>query len=620
MMNYYPYNSRKSLYRSKPGAVASGESLTLRLLLHKDACVYNAFLCIRKDGEDLVEYELSPAEWLEDYRFYDKTLTFSEGVYRYYFRYTSRHGEFFVSKEKHGNGTVSASPGELFRQTVYSKNFETPEKFKGGIIYQIFPDRFYSSGTEKQGVPADRVLRSDWGGQPFFTQNETENTLGNDYFGGDLKGIEEKIPYLASLGVNIIYLNPIFEAHSNHRYNTADYFKVDPLLGTGKDFISLCDTAHKNGIYIILDGVFSHTGDDSIYFNKSGRYDSPGAYGNENSPYRNWYKFNDSEIGYSSWWGVPSLPETDETNPDYMEFICGENGVLKHWLSLGADGWRLDVADELPDGFLDLLRISVKEEKSDALILGEVWEDATDKISYGERRRYLLGNQLDSVMNYPFSNGIIEYIRHGDAAALCDTVCDICEHYPKPALDILMNHIGTHDTARILSVLGRDNDDYGDREHQASVHLTEREKDLAIKRLKAAAVLQYTLVGIPSLFYGDEAGLEGLLDPFCRECYPWGKENSDLLSFYKELGTTRRSLSPLKTGSFEPFIADDGVFAFLRKDGNSAVLTAVNASPEPREIILPDGYETVFGKKDNNGKQILNQYEYLIAKFKRQEE
>ena len=366
-VNYYPYDSRNNLYRSHLGAVPAGENLRLRLLLHKDAQVFDAFLRVLNDSDNsFFEIQMTPCEWLGDYQFFDAQITTVDGLYWYDFRYTSAHGQFFVVKDKNGLGVVSQTQGDKFQLTVYDNEFTTPDWLKGGLIYQIFPDRFYNSGKEKTDVPLDRYLCEDWGKIPEHRQNNGPCSLGNDYYGGDLKGIEQKLPYLKELGVTCIYLNPIFEAHSNHRYNTANYEKVDMLLGDESDLVSLCKEGGKLGIKIILDGVFSHTGDDSIYFNRTGRYGEGGAYRDYNSPYHAWFKFYDYPNGYDAWWGVKTLPETNEDNDNFTDYITGENGVLRKYLRLGIGGWRLDVADELPDKFLDKLRDAVKSENSDA--------------------------------------------------------------------------------------------------------------------------------------------------------------------------------------------------------------------------------------------------------------
>ena len=302
---------------------------------------------------------------------------------------------------------------------------------------------------------ADRIYREKKDGEPYFWPNEQEDGyLNRDYFGGDFEGIRQKLPYLANLGVTCIYLNPIFEAHSNHRYNTADYLKPDPLLGTAEEFTRLCAEAKERGIRIILDGVFSHTGSDSLYFNREGRYGPGGAYRDRNSPYRSWYDFDSGyNCGYRSWWGFESLPEVQEDDPSYVNFICGKGGVIDTWLNRGASGFRLDVADELPDEFIEKIRAAVKSHGNDKLLIGEVWEDATTKEAFGRRRTYLRGHGLDTTMNYPFRNLTIDFVRGADAAAVADGLMDIVENYPKPAVDCLMNFLSTHDTERAMTAI-----------------------------------------------------------------------------------------------------------------------------------------------------------------------
>lgn len=588
-MNYYPFDSRNPLYRNRFGSIAEGETLRLSLLLHSDACVHDAYLLIREDSND--EYStlrLTAGEWIGDYRYYNGEITLSEGLYWYKFFYTSAHGEFYVTKTGESIGCVTEE-GTDWQQTVYSADFTTPDWLAGGIIYQIFPDRFYNSGAEKVNIPEDRYICNDWYKQPEYRQSGDKLRLSNDYYGGDLKGIEEKLPYLKSLGVTCIYLNPIFEAHSNHRYNTANYLKIDPVLGDEKDLENLVKSAENLGIAIILDGVFSHTGDDSVYFNKYGRYNTVGAYNSKNSQYFSWFKFNDYPNDYSSWWGISTLPETEENDLSFTNFITGENGIINYWLDKGVKGFRLDVADELPDGILDKIRLAMKRKSKENYLLGEVWEDASTKISYGSRRRYLRGKQLDSVMNYPFANAIIDFVKNGNGQNLVNTVMNVLENYPKPAVKLLMNHIGTHDTSRILTVLGSDYTP-NSREEQSRTFLSEQQYNTAVNRLKLAAVLQYTLPGIPSLFYGDEVGVEGYGDPFCRATYPWGKENKELLDFYKSLGKFRRSNSAFKEGEFVPIYSDGTAVVYIRTDGENSVLTAVNIGSEPVSVQLPEKF------------------------------
>ena len=507
------------------------------------------------------------------------------GLYFYHFNYETPFGTNHIYLRSAGLGHF-ASQGKEWQQTVYSPDYKTPDWVKGGIMYQIFPDRFYFSGEKKKNVPSDRVIHTDFADIPVWKPNEEGKILNNDYYCGDLKGIKEKLPYIAYLGTTILYLNPIFEAHSNHRYNTADYSKIDPLLGDENDFKELCKEAEKYGIKVILDGVFSHTGSDSIYFNRENRYDSVGAFNSKDSKYSPWFTFN-GDGTYKSWWGIDTLPETNEENDEYIEFITGKNGILEKWLNLGAGGYRLDVADELPDKFIDALYKSVKTLNDDYFVIGEVWEDATNKFSHGGRRRYLLGGQLDSVMNYPFADAILDFMRFGVAENFMETVVSVCENYPKPALDVLMNHIGTHDTARILTRLINFELEHKPREIQAGYKLSDNEYAHAKELLKTATVLQYTLPGFPSVYYGDEAGLTGGSDPFNRAFYPWGNEDKSLINWYKKLGKLRHSLPCLKDGRFIPYSAMLSCVAYIRESKEQKIFVIANKNNHEITYNLP---------------------------------
>lgn len=580
---YIPYNSRLEYHKSIFGAVKTDQTVTFRIILPRDFCCHAAKLVIKKAEAD--EYGYINMQWDcmegvgEEWWKVDFTAE-KAALYKYHFEYDTSWG---TSRIYHaGNGLAAIKgDGEDWQLTVYDKDFHTPEWLRGGIIYQIFPDRFASSGTKKQNVPSDRVLRTDRDGDPYWIPTAEGKVLNNDYFGGDLNGIEQKLGYLKSLGVTCIYLNPIFEAQSNHRYDTANYEKIDSMLGTEKDFKSLCESAKKLGIRIMLDGVFSHTGDDSRYFNRYSRYDSLGAYQSKESPYYGWYKFNKWPDDYESWWGIEILPEVNEDNSDFIEYITGKNGIARKWLKLGASGWRLDVADELPDEFLDEFRKAVKEEKADGLVLGEVWEDASNKSSYGKLRRYLLGKQLDSVMNYPFAGAVIDFIRDANAELFASRVMSIVENYPKEVLDVLMNHLSTHDTMRAITALAGENCAYRDRKWQSTHSLDEREYHYGMKLLMAASAMQYALPGVPTIYYGDEAGMQGYKDPFNRRCYPWGKENGELVEWYKKLGKIRNENSVFKDGRFEILSAVAGCVAFSRKNDDEAILVISNSNPHP---------------------------------------
>jgi len=411
----------------------------------------------------------------------------------------------------------------------------------GAVMYQIFPDRFYKAdGVDIKGVKNERIMHESWDEKPSCCY-DYPGFRCNDFFGGNLKGIEQKLDYIKSLGVTLIYLNPIFESAENHRYSTSDYLKIDPVLGSDGDFISLCAKALEYDIKIILDGVFSHTGADSIYFNKYNHYDSIGAYNSKYSPYYNWYNFTSYPDSYDCWWGFKTLPNVRETSADYLEFITGEQGVLRHWMRLGANGWRLDVADELPDEFLDSVRHAVKSQNEQGLIIGEVWENAVTKHSYGCQRRFLRGKQCDSVTNYPFACAIVDFIKSHNAQRFYLDVMEILNDYPAPAVSCLMNVLSTHDTARIINRLALDS--LPPRKCQSASELTASQKQRGTELLMSAVVMQFTLPGVPCVFYGDEAGLDGFEDPFCRKTYPWGKENNTLLKLHKKLGIIRNNHS-----------------------------------------------------------------------------
>lgn len=617
-MEYIPFNSRSSLHKWPFGAVKAGEKITFKVVLPRSLSCSGVELVVKKDGGEEKKHPLfwlsmqgeNEEWWCVDY------IQNETGLYFYHFEYQTPWGKTSIKKNEGSNAVLSGGKND-FQLTVYDKNFKTPDWLKGGLIYQIFPDRFNSSEEEKKNVPADRILRLDWGGEPSWRPDEKGRVLNNDYFGGDLEGIRRKLGYLKELGVNCVYLNPIFEAQSNHRYNTSDYEKIDSLLGTEEDFKRLCSDGGKNGISFVLDGVFSHTGDDSRYFNKRGRYDTVGAYQSKKSPYFSWYSFNAWPYDYRSWWGFSTLPEVDEENKSFVEFITGENGVARRWLKAGARGWRLDVADELPDKFLDEFRKSVKKEKEDALILGEVWEDASNKCSYGARRRYLQGAQLDSVMNYPFSEAILSFVRSSIVEGFSEKILTVLENYPKCVVDVLMNHIGTHDTMRAVTALAGESCEGRDRQWQSGRVLSNEQYERGVKLLKLAAVLQYTLPGVPSLYYGDEVGMQGYKDPFNRVCYPWGNENRDLLEFYQRLGKMRKGCCVFKDGSFYTVSEMLSCLAFVRENESEKLLVIINRNEHEIDYILPEEWKnssSVFGFEENNGVVHLPALEAAILK------
>ena len=465
-----------------------------------------------------------------------------------------------------GEGACYEKDPKAFQITVYKKTM-TPEWYKNAVVYQIFPDRFAPDPEkfDKEAVYGESSpLPEDWYKTPHYEKDEKGNVTSWEFFGGTLKGIRAKLPYLLSLGVTAIYLNPIFKAASNHRYDTADYFAIDPRLGTEDDFKELCREAEASGISIILDGVFSHTGADSIYFDKYGKYGN-GAFKNENSPYRKWYYFTpDKEPGYECWWGVTDLPKVNKLEPSYRDFICGKDGVIQHWLKAGARGFRLDVADELPDEFIKEIRKAVKDCGEDKLLIGEVWEDASNKISYGVQREYFNGEELDGVMNYPLRNMILDFLTEkGDGYLIARKMENLMENYPHENFMGGLDLIGSHDRKRIMTVLG-----------------AEQDRELARRRLKLAAVLQYACPGVPCVYYGDETSLTGGADPENRGAYPWGREDLDMVYHYRMLGLIYREHPVLKDGAYKKLEGEipRNIYAFKRVNKEERILVVANAS------------------------------------------
>ncbi|MDR0913548.1 MAG: glycoside hydrolase family 13 protein [Oscillospiraceae bacterium] len=528
------------------------------------------------------------------------------GLYWYSFKLQTAEGQrFVVPSDVDSKSSIERSPGRSWQITCYKKGFKTPDWPVGGVMYQIFPDRFCFSGQEKDIKRTDLELHNNWDESINWWPNNNGEITNSDFFKGDIKGITSKLDYLESLGVTCIYLNPIFEAYSNHRYDTGDYSKIDPLLGTEEDFKELCSKAKQKGIHVICDGVFSHTGSDSIYFNRSGRYGDSGAFKDKNSPYYSWYKFNDWPYNYNSWWGFYTLPEVIETDPAFNEYINGKKGIVRKWMKDGSSGWRLDVADELPDEFLENLRTSVKEQDPQGLIIGEVWEDASNKESYGNRRKFLLGYQLDSVMNYVFRHAILEFIGGNDAKYVMDSIMSVVENYPRPVLRVLMNLLSTHDTERALTMLAGEKLNGRDRNWQAHTTLTNEQYNRGIKLMKIAVGIQYTLPGFPCVYYGDEAGMQGYRDPFNRAPYPWGKENTELINWHKDLGNLRKSCSALWDGDIFSVFSQGRVLSYIRRSGNCGLYCGFNSGFTNVTIDVPPGYangKPLFGTQVNNGK------------------
>jgi len=572
----YFFDENDVFHRNPCAAIEIPGTLTLQIKLKRGEAS-NPRVCLYPEGFKVREISMDYDRVIGNYDVYKAELSFdTPGLFFYYFLIDSAFNATFTVPEYAGSG---------FQITVYKPEPVNPDWIQGGVIYHIFVDRFASSSEGSLAPGA--VHRADWGGCPYYLPDERGIIKNNDFFGGNLYGIIEKLPYLKELGVTCIYLSPVFKADSNHKYDTGDFMKVDEAFGGDEALEKLCKIAAKQGIKIILDGVFNHVGSDSLYFNRYGRHDSLGAYQDRNkSPYKDWFTFLDDGT-YDSWWGIELLPAVNKNSESYRDFICGKDGVIAHWVKYGVSGWRLDVVDELPDTFLDPLCAAMRREDKNVFITGEVWEDASNKVSYDVRRRYFLGGQLGSVTNYPLKDAIICYLLDNNVSKLASVMASLCKNYPKKVLDSLMNIIGTHDTMRILTVLS------GAKTPETKPlmsHFKLSDKQLALgkKRLRLAAALQFTLPGVPCVYYGDEAGLEGCIDPFNRLCYPWGHEDKELIAWYSRLGAIRKEHSCFSNGQYTLIEARDGLFVFTRGKDKQRVLIAVNASDNEKTIIAPD--------------------------------
>lgn len=582
------FNSQFTQCKTPFGAVAQGQSVIFTLFTPPDLQIQQPRFAFCKDGCP-VEYRIMhPTASIDGQVCFTINMQFEEvGLYFYYFDLWKDYTKVFRGEDN--NGYLSQQEGASWQLTVYQKDFATPAQLKGGVMYQIFPDRFYESAPKETMPFADRIYRTDKQGQPYFWPNELEEGyLNMDYFGGDLEGIRQKLPYLQQLGITILYLNPIFEAHSNHRYNTANYLKIDPLLGTEEDFTRLCNQAKELEISVILDGVFSHTGSDSLYFNREGRYGAGGAFHDPNSPYRSWFDFSPHyHCGYRSWWGFDTLPEVNENSPSYRNFICGEGGVIDYWIKLGASGFRLDVADELPDDFIQEIRLAVKRHGADKYLLGEVWEDATTKWSYGSRRRYLLGAGLDSVMNYPFRNAILNFLKGEDARQTAQQILSICENYPPDALHTAMNFLSTHDTERAITYLVGEPANGRDRFWQSNQFLSSHQYQQGIAMLRLAFVMLFTLPGIPSVYYGDEIAMQGYRDPFNRGYFQWQSSENQLKPLIQLLSQLRKEYDAFQQGSIQIHSCCADFLHYSRKGKKDTIHVAINRSCTMQHFYTP---------------------------------
>ncbi len=593
--------------KTPSGAVVKGTEISYRLKVSKFDFPTSAFFVMHEDGHEPTYYPMSKVYTDDRYVNYIFTHKFDNvGFFWYHFEVEFQDNTVKLIRSNNLDAVESSADSD-YLQLIINNESRTDEHFRKGIIYHIFVDRFNRSGdiTPRKGL----TLVDDWEHPITHEFDENGRRVNRLCFGGNFQGIIDKLPYLKSLNVKTIYLSPIFEANSSHKYNVADYSKVDSMFGGKEVLDELIRKAKRQGIKIIIDGVFNHTGSDSIYFNKDGRYKTIGAYQSTNSKYYPWYTFTNYPNNYHCWWGIESLPQTNEDS-EFFDYITGNNGIINKYMSMGLSGLRLDVVDELSNNFISAICQSARNVYKDAFIVGEVWEDASSKISYDERKEYFLGGNLDSVTNYPMKNAILNFVKYGDHEGFVNIVNLILDQYPKSVQDNLMNILDTHDTLRAITYLGANFKDPAYSEN-ADYIMHEEEYKRGKKLLKIASVMQYTVMGVPTVYYGDEVGVEGVKDPFCRKPYPWGKEDTELLDWYKHLGNLRNN-KVLIDGKMSVKFANNSVVIYEREKDNKKVLVAVNMSTEPFEFFVEKNMVDYFTYKYTSGKVILEPETFIV--------
>jgi glycosidase len=560
------HDSQSIKFRKPFGAVEVGQKVKLSIRVDREILV--AVELIQFDGTKLnigmqKEY-LNNGEFIYSVEIdtYD-----SLGILEYYFILIDGYDRLYYGNNyEHlgGVGQVYNYNPVPYQITVYEKSY-IPNWYKEGVVYQILIDRFYN-GNEDNSINSpkkDSFIYGRWDDSPMYINNSLGRLARWDFYGGNIKGILKKLDYIKSLGASIIQLSPIFKSSSSHKYDTGNYELVDEMFGTNDEFRELCEVAESKGIKIMLDIVLSYTSSDSKYFNKLGNYDGIGAYQSPNSKYNNWYKFSKYPYQYEAWWGISERPNVNSMKISYIDYIIrNENSIIKKWIEIGSSGWRLNVIDELPDEFIELVRKSMQEIGKDTVLLGDIWDDASNKISYSKRRKYLQGKEVQAVTNYPLRECLINFTKgYITSHRFKQKIMSLYENYPRESFYGNLNVVGTNDTERILTVL-----------------------DENIKLLKLLVVIQFTLPGVPIIYYGDEAGLKGGKEPDNRKSYPWGKENKELVDFYHRIVNIRNNENSLKKGDLDFYETDSSIFAFERNYKDEKIIVLLNVSNEQKLI------------------------------------
>lgn len=574
------------------GAITKGTEVEFSVEVNPGCCANEVYLMLKSDEEEDYRY----LAMIRDDFTYKIRVKFSEsGHYWYNFKLNYNDFAKYLSKTYDSYCIVADTKGEDFLQLVCEKDYACTDCMQGGLIYQIYTDRFCKKGKVKAREPL--IYRDDWGGE--ITKNTTDPLIINrEVFGGNFEGVISKLDYLQSLGVTVIYFNPICMANSNHKYDTANYMEIDPMFGDDETFQKLTREAKKRGIKVIIDGVYNHTGSDSIYFNRENHFDDVGAYNSPDSKYFGWYTFDSYPKRYSSWWGIDTLPSIRHECEEFQDYISGKNGVIQKYLQLGISGVRLDVVDEITDEFTKKISKRVTGADKNFAVIGEVWEDASTKCSYSKRRKYFVDNELNSVMNYPVKETILDFIRTKEPNNLNSTLRMLLNNYPKVVMDNLMNFLGTHDTGRIFSEL---------------IVIADGNRELAEAYLKIATGVLYTLPGVPSIFYGDEYGQENNCGS-SRGCFDWEHYQNEIFDWYKKIASIRK-LKVFKDGKLNILLAKDGKFVFERTSKTEHTITLVNLKPSEYEFSLNGCFiSLISGKKVSNLILKQNQIEILYEK------
>lgn len=565
-------------------------------------------------------YQLKHVKNDDNYVYFETELNLpTKALYHYYFSFEANH-RFIYYKKENRQDINHINQDEMWKLSV---NFKTPDWAKGKIMYHVFVDRFNRGNPNQPEKMKNRNIYKSWDDEVKIGPDE--NGIWNaDFYGGDIKGITEKLNYIESLGVSIIYLSPIVWSQSNHRYDSADYKKVDPYAGTNKDLKELCDKAHEKGIKIVLDAVFNHTGNDSKYFNQYNNFETVGAYQSKNSKYYDFYRkyIYNNKPQFDYWWGMTNLPVCDGNSKIWQDYIYGEGGVIDLWFQLGIDGLRLDVADELTDEFIEGIRKAVKRNKEDGFILGEVWKNPMRM-----NRSYIeSGKGMDSVMNYLLIDALIRYFKYSDTYKLREIINQIEREYPKETIDTLMNFTSTHDITRAINIFGTNEFQYSgewawnlqndDRNWQNNYKLNSDQYNYSKEVYKSYIATLAFLPGILSIFYGDEVGVEGMGNLSNRKPFPWTKKDTELLEFFRTIGKIRKKESFLETADLKIYDINNNYFQFERTNNNEKALITVNRTDYNTNFYIPDEYNDsrqIYSLNSSN-KYNLNRHGVLVLK------